>query len=117
MHLFLYGAPHFEIITDHKALETIYNHPSNKPPVRIKRWQLRLQNHNFTVKYHKDNPSDYLSRYPNQSTRTKVQIAEDYVRFTSSFAVPNAMTIEEIEIATSKDPTLQKFIDLQKNNQ
>ena len=27
------------------------------------------------------------------------------------------MTIEEIEIATSKDPTLQKFIDFHKNNQ
>ena len=31
MHLFLYGVPQFEIITDHKALEMIYNHPSNKP--------------------------------------------------------------------------------------
>ena len=37
MHLFVYSAPHFEIITDHKALETIYNHPSNKPPARITR--------------------------------------------------------------------------------
>ena len=111
IHLFLYGAPHFEIITDHKALETIYNHPSNKPPARIERWQLRLQNYNFTVKYGKGsgNPSDYLSRHPNQSITAKDLIAKDYVRFISSHAVTKAITIEEIEIATSKDPHCKKL--------
>ena len=51
MHLVLYSIPQFEIITDHKALEAIDNHPSNKPSPNIKRWQLRLQNYNFIVKY------------------------------------------------------------------
>ena len=37
MHLYLYSAPHFEIITDHKALESIYNHLSNKLPARMER--------------------------------------------------------------------------------
>ena len=71
------------------------------------------------MKYRKgsDNPSDYLSRHPNQSITVKDHMAEDYVRFISSHAVPNAMTIAEIELATSKDPTLQKVIELHKSNQ
>ena len=42
MHLFLYGADEFDIYTDNKALEVIYNNPSSKPPAHIERWQLRL---------------------------------------------------------------------------
>ena len=41
-HLYLYGAP-FEIITDHKPLELIFNNPNSKPPSRIERWGLCLQ--------------------------------------------------------------------------
>ena len=49
MHLFLYGADEFDIYTDHKALEVIYNKHSSKPPACIERWQLRLQNYSFRV--------------------------------------------------------------------
>ena len=49
---FLLGAE-FDIITDHKALEAIYNNPRSKPPARIERWMLRLQPYNFRVIYKK----------------------------------------------------------------
>ena len=48
--LYLYGA-NFEIVTDHKPLELIFNNPNSKPPARIQRWALRLQAYTFTVKY------------------------------------------------------------------
>ena len=38
--LFLLEAE-FDVITDHKALEAIYNNPWSKPPARIERWMLR----------------------------------------------------------------------------
>ena len=40
-HLYLIGAE-LSISTDHKALEVIYQ-PKSKPPARIQRWVLRLQ--------------------------------------------------------------------------
>lgn len=38
--MYLRGASHFQVITDHKPLTTIWKRP--KPPLRIKRWGLRL---------------------------------------------------------------------------
>lgn len=39
--IYLRGASHFQVITEHKLLTTIWKHP--KPPLRIERWGLRLQ--------------------------------------------------------------------------
>ncbi|TKS65153.1 Retrovirus-related Pol polyprotein from transposon 17.6 [Collichthys lucidus] len=64
-HLYIYGHP-FILVTDHKALEIIWNNPRSKPLARIERWGLRLQPYNFKVEYRKgaDNPADYMSRHP-----------------------------------------------------
>eukprot|EP00794_Sanderia_malayensis_P006446 gene6446-biopygen4771 len=112
LHLFLYGAKNFDIITDNKALEVIFNNPASKPPARIERWQLRLQNYDFTVKYRKgaENPADYMSRHPATFRPEQDTIAEEYVNFLSLNAVPKAMTIDEIETETQNDPTLQAAI-------
>ena len=61
-HLYLIGAK-FTIITDHKALEIIYS-PKSKPPARIERWALRLQQYEFNIQHRPDegNPADVLSR-------------------------------------------------------
>ena len=118
LHLLLYGEGNFDVVTDHKALETIFNNPIAKPPARIERWQLRLQNYSFTVKFKKgsDNPSDYMSRHPASHRPEQDTIAEEYVNFITKNAVPKAMTLREIEEETRKDKTLQAAIDLIRRN-
>ena len=105
MHLFLYGADEFDIHTDHKALEVIYNKPFSKPAARIERWQLRLQNYSFRVIHRSgsDNPSDYMSQHPAQHESDQNTIAEEYVNFITSNAVPKAMTLKEIKHHTRED--------------
>ena len=63
--MYLYRAP-FTLYTDQKALALIYANPVSKPPARIERWLLRLQQYDFDVVYKagKDNPADFLSRHP-----------------------------------------------------
>lgn len=102
-HLYLFGNP-FILVTDHKALEVIWNNLRSKPPARIERWGLRLQPYNFKVEYRKgaDNPADYISRHPilmqtSDSTRAK-KVAEEYVNFVTEYATPKAMTLTEIKM-------------------
>ncbi|CAB4008236.1 Hypothetical predicted protein, partial [Paramuricea clavata] len=99
-HLYLYGEP-FSVITDHKLLVTMFNDPAHQSPQRIKRWTLNLQPYEFTVEYKpgENNPADYLSRHPdrtNKQTRREEKVAEEYVNYIFTNAVPKALTQEEI---------------------
>ena len=110
--LFLLGKE-FDVITDHKALESIFNNPRSKPPARVERWVLRLQPYNFRVIYKKgsQNEADYLSRHPinkSQSESNEEQIAEEYVNYIIENTVPKTMTLEEVKDATRKDQVLQR---------
>lgn len=110
-HLYLYGSP-FEIVTDHKPLELIFNNPSSTPPARIQRWGLRLQPYDFTVVYRpgSSNIADYLSRHPLSSQPARERnIAEQYVNYLIDNAIPKAMTLEEIDNACKTDTALQKL--------
>ena len=61
----------------------------------------------------KSNPSDFLLRHSNTSTDEKQGVlAEDYVNFLTSHAVPKAMTLTEIQQATLEDVTLQSLADM-----
>ena len=73
-HLYLYGAP-FTLYTDHKALELIFANPLSKPPARIERWLLRLQEYDFNVLYTagNKNPADFLSRHPTEGLEIQTQ--------------------------------------------
>ena len=106
-HLYLYGAP-FTLYTDHKALELIFTNPLSKPPARIERWLLRLQEYDFNVLYTagNKNPADFLSRHPTESRKSKHNIAEEYINFVITAAVPHKMNVEEIIQATDKDEAL-----------
>lgn len=46
-HYFLFGR-YFELITDHRALETLFG-PKSKPCARIERWVIRLMSYKFKV--------------------------------------------------------------------
>ena len=93
----------------YKALEIIFRNPRSKPPARIERWLLRLQQYDFTVTYRSGigDPADYLSRHPESNLPHKRSMAEEYVNYIATNAFPKAMTLEKILPATKADPTLQ----------
>jgi len=117
-HLYLYGAQ-FTIITDHQPLLGIFS--SHKAmSARINRWKLRLMPYNYHLAYQpgKDekNPADFLSRHPNCSEPQPASVAEEYINYVCTNAVPTAMTVEEIQHETSADNTLQTTIQAIETN-
>ena len=117
-HTYLFGG-HFTLYTDCKPVEMIFNNKKSQPPARIERWNLRLQEYNFTTIYTKgfENPSDFLSRHPSTEMSSKEETtAEQYVNFLATHATPNAMSLIEIKQATKNDPTLQNLIERINNN-
>lgn len=110
----------FHLITDHKPLELIFNNPNSKPPPRIERWNLRLQPYNFRVKYRSgsDNPADYFSRHPVNSTDLceYSEESEAYVNMLAEDAIPIAMTTEEVIEESQKDEDIQEFKKMHKEN-
>ena len=116
-HIYLYGG-HFTLLTDCNLVELILNNPRPQPPARIDRWNLRLQDYDFNVRYTKgqNNPSDFPSRHllvTNTTDDSHFQtVADNYVCFLTHHAVPRAMTLPEIREVTLADPTLQFLGDL-----
>lgn len=80
-HYFLYGLQ-FELITDHKALETLFG-PKSKPCARIERWVIRLMSYKFKVIYKlgKMNIADPLSRLVKHIDTTQSQESEDVEQY------------------------------------
>ena len=117
-HLYLYGQ-RFTVVTDHKPLVSIFSNTQARPSPRIERWCLRLQQYNFNTVYRpgKDNPADYLSRHPTQSScgRGKV-VTEDYINFVCQNVCPKAVKLDDIIEETTKDATLQNVIQAMGNN-
>ena len=106
------GAP-FKVVTDHKPLVHIWKKPN--PPLRIARWALRLQPYDALTEYRTghDNPAHYMSRHPSKQnilSSREEKMAEDYVQLISQTSLPNALTIEEVQLATEQDSTLQVVI-------
>ena len=110
-HEYVYGEP-VTVYTDHQPLESIFANPNKKMNGRLEKWSLRIQPYDATVKYRKGRkkPSDYLSRHvvDGKSSSRSGKVAEEYVNFIVSEAVPKSMTLEEIREATDNDPTLSK---------
>ena len=111
------------MLSDHKPLEGIFNHPTSQTNARIERWNLRLQTYDFVLKYRPgvDNPADFLSRHPVEPSHAKTAhektIAEEYVNFLIDNAVPKAVTSSEISAVTANDPTLQAVVQALKSDQ
>ena len=116
-HTYLYGG-HFTLYTDCKPVELIFNNKRSRPPARIERWNLRLQEYNFTTVYTRgvENPSDFLSWHPSKVSSNHEQLtAEQYINFIAKHATPNAMSLSQIKQATKDDATLQKVIEFISN--
>jgi len=112
-HLYLNGSS-FQIITDHKPLETIFNNLTCKATARLERLQLRLQPYKTNVVYKPgaNNPADYMSRHPDpkQSQAShNLSRVDAYVNFVTNNAIPPAITLQEVKDATAADETLQRL--------
>ena len=112
--LYIYGKP-VRIITDHKPLEAMWKNRKSRPPPRIERWMINLQEYNITVVYSpgEGNPADFMSRHPLNSKSTDETQTTEYVRFVLESARPKALTLKQIREETKKDQELQKLFDNQ----
>ena len=107
-HLYLYGLPQFDLVTDHEALKVIYSKKS-KPSARIERWVLRLQPYNYQVCYvpSRKNIADALSRLTKILASDQSLQDDRYVRMVALHAVPTALRIKEIKRISAQDSELQ----------
>ncbi len=104
------------MVTDHKPLTYIFGRKAttNKQLTpRLERWAMRLQGYDFTLSYEPgcDNPADYFSRHPIKENTTKQQTAfteaEQHIQYVVDMSVPKAMTLEEVQQATTEDTVLK----------
>ena len=110
--LYVYGR-NTEIITDHKPLLALFNNPNSKPPPRIERWMIKLQEYQIHLTFApgKLNPADFMSRHPLNVQSPDEKLTEDHVNFIISHATPKALTSEQIQHETKNDAHLSKVID------
>ena len=104
--LYVFGRQ-FELETDHKPLQYIYN-KSSKPSARLERWVLRLQGYHFKVIYRpgSTNIADVLSRLNSVQQKDSSGEEADFVRVIVEESTPVAMTAKEVERESEKDPEL-----------
>lgn len=111
-HLYVYGVQ-FSVITDHKPLIGIFN-KHKQTSLRIERWKLRLMPYDCQLIYrpgrNAENPADFMSRHPNSTAPEEPNLADVYVNYVSTNAVPKAMTLEEIKQETKHDAEMQAVI-------
>ena len=108
-YLYLYGID-FELRTDHKPLLTVLGAKSTPPSARIERWLLYLQQFRYVVTHipGKENVADALSRLPvGPAEDHDASETREYACSVASEAIPAALTPQEVERASEKDPTLQ----------
>lgn len=68
----------FVIETDHQPRIPLFNNHYSRPPMRIERWLLCLQQFDYLLKYcsGKQNAADYLSRHMLPLTESDLQTCE-----------------------------------------
>ena len=102
------------MINDNKALTNILNNPKSNPPPRIERLSLKLQGFDVEGEYVslQNNTSDCLSRNPTNNMEVEVNALETQVNQTIHYAMPVALTIDDIKKGTVTDPVLSKVIEI-----
>jgi hypothetical protein len=114
LYLYLLGK-RFTLITDNRAIELIYMNPQSDPPLRIKRWALRLMRFDFNIIHRPGiyNIADYMSRHPMDDPDEIVDDTEEYVSFIAEYATPKAFARDQLIFETNNDLalcTLRKLI-------
>lgn len=112
-HNYLYGSK-FILHCDNLPLVRILENSKSAPNARVERLLLRIQPYNFVIKHQKglSNPSDYLSRHPlEQNSESNIDKVEEYVNYCIKNAIPKALTLKEVQEATSQDQIFQTIIE------
>ena len=108
LHIYVYGSQ-FKVITDCKPVQLTFGNLKSKPPERSECWNLRFQGCDFEAVHTQGsyNPSDNLSRHAVHQEERPRSLAEEYVCFLATNAVPKVVTLDKIELATKQNKTLQ----------
>ena len=119
LHICLYGK-HFHAFVDHKPVKHIFK-PRSKLNAKLFRWQLHLQNYNFTVYYQKGagNTADFLSRIRHEEGSNNVHyknLTIEHCNFILSQAIPKTLSLAEIQEHTKLDNTLNLVVEALKSN-
>ena len=113
--IYLLGAPRFKIITAHKPLIPMFNKATMKPPPRIEKWVMGMQDVDFELVYEpgKDeaDPLDFLSRHPMPETGrdTVEKVIKQVV------TADHAIVVDRIKQETQDDIQLQKLSERIRN--
>ena len=105
--MYLLGAQHFQLATDHKPLLPLFNNPTAKLPPRIERIVMKMQNLDFTAVHitGKSNMTDYLSRHPLPEVQQTNH--EGYIKAVTE--ADHAIVMDTIRSASKEDKVLQKL--------
>ena len=106
LHMYLYSN-HFTAVVDHQPLQFIFK-PTSKLNARIARWQLKLQNYEFTIRYQKGsmNIADFVSRIRKDDNNKYAEDAEIYVNFITKNSIPICMSLAEIQSCSENDEVI-----------
>ncbi|PFX30291.1 hypothetical protein AWC38_SpisGene4908 [Stylophora pistillata] len=104
----------FIIETDHQPLLPLFNNPHSRPPMRIERWLLYLQQFDYKLMYCPGNKNATRHMLPltdgdTATSEARSQMVHHIIENTS---VPKAITLTQVQDATEKDPDFRKFIPL-----
>jgi hypothetical protein len=110
----------FDTYTDHQPLISIYN-KGKKGNARVERHRLQVQGFQYTMKYlpGKQNPCDYQSRHPVPLTSfTDQELDSMFMDRGDELCIskiitddlPDAVTLEMIQLGTKQDNVMQKLI-------
>ena len=93
----------------------MFNNPHSRPPLRIEKWLLYMQQFEYILEYNpgKFNTADYLSRHAisvSKDNENNSKYREQVVYTLVTHSVPKALTLQEVQMATEKDPSLQLLI-------
>ncbi len=107
--IYLLGAPKFKIIAARKPLLPLFNKATMRPPPRMEKWVIGMQDVDFALIYEpgKDDadPLDFLSRHPlPEKGNDAVERVIKYV-----VTAEHAVVIDQIKEETCKDTQLQKL--------
>lgn len=111
---YVYGR-HFLVESDHKPLESIFQKPLDKSPLRLQRMRLRLQGYDFEVKY-KPGKELYIADTLSRDSMLDDEIdlgdldIEAQVGLIEINATPERL--QQLKDETLKDEGLQKLVKL-----